>query len=130
MVLFAITTICVIIGFPMLNNFSVRTKVVEALSVAHGFKAAVTILCQENPSVRSLDGSKVGMDSQSTEYVRTVELSGPCVSPKLTIITMNTGAPLDPTLTTRGELGHHGGSINWDCTSNALNAYLPESCRR
>ena len=59
-----------------------------------------------------------------------MELSGPCVSPKLTIITMDTGAPLVPTLTIRGELSNYGGSINWDCTGNALNAYLPESCRR
>jgi hypothetical protein len=128
-IIFAVTAICVSAGTPLLTDFSVRTKVVEALTVAAGVKTALTMTCEEAPNLTTLDDNLIGYKFQKTNYVQAVYLDGSCALPIIKIVTTDTGAQIDPTLIFSGNFTNGRGKSGWTCTSDGVSAQLPKECR-
>lgn len=128
-IIFAVTAVCVAAGAPLLTDISVRTKVVEALTVADGVKAALTMTCEEAPNLSALDDELIGFTFQKTNYVQAVYLDGSCALPIIKIVTTDTGALIDPTLIFSGNFTQGSGNNGWTCTSDGLSAQLPKECR-
>jgi len=129
-IIFAVTAICVAAGAPLLTDFSVRAKVVEALTVADGAKTALTMTCDEQPNLSSLTEELIGFTFQKTNYVQAVYLDGSCSLPIIKIVTTNTGALIDPTLVFSGNFLNGMGKNGWTCSSDGISAQLPKECRK
>lgn len=129
LIVVAATSLCLILGIPTHANYAVRSKVSEALAVAHEAKTAITITCTEAPRNTSLNKHLAGYTFHPSAYVKSVTFNGPCLSPVIVVLTANTGAPTDPTLTITGDFSVNARNISWICESDGLEAHLPAACR-
>jgi len=109
-------------------NHTIRTKIGEALSVADSAKKTILITCTEEPGVAALESSLIGHSSSKSLYVENVTLSGSCASPVITVITVNTGLLIDPTLIITGNLVESTQPA-WTCASDGLNVHMPDVCQ-
>ena len=109
-------------------NHSIRTKINEALSVADSVKLDITITCTEEPGVTALKNSLIGQNDSKSLYVESVTLSGSCASPVITVITINTGLLIDPTLIITGDNSIGKGQPLWTCASDGLDIHVPDTC--
>ena len=109
-------------------NHSIRTKTNEALSVADSVKLDITITCTEEPGVTALKNSLIGQNDSKSLYVESVTLSGSCASPVITVITINTGLLIDPTLIITGDNSIGKGQSLWTCASDGLDIHVPDTC--
>lgn len=134
MIVVAIIAIILTLALPVYTNYSIRTKIGEALSVADSAKTAVASTCMENPTLTGLDNEAVGYfydTFNSSTWVATINVTEDCSEPVITIVTRDTGAPVpDPEITLTGLLNLSGGDFSWACASpNAPNYLLPSTCR-
>lgn len=129
MIVVAIIAIILTLALPVYSNYSIRAKLGEALSVAAATKTAVTSTCQEDLTLTGLNNSKAGYTFTSSEWVQTINVSGECIAPVITVSTQNTGAPGDPDMVLTGNFVTGSGRITWTCTSTAEDYYLPAECR-
>ena len=128
MIVVAIIAIILTLGLPVYSNYIIRAKISEALNVANGAKTAVSTSCQETPTIPALTNALAGYnDITVTKYVASIQLTGPCTDPVITITTQATGAPTDPTLTITGELRQ--GHMDFTCVSDGPNRHVPSECR-
>lgn len=126
-----VAVIILILAVPVFNYYSVRAKLGEALSVATAAKNAVVTTCQEDGTLKALTNSKIGYSFSPSSWVESIEASGDCIQPVITIATRDTGAPGDPLITLTGTPGASQGAITWLCqaTIENQNHYLLASCR-
>ena len=128
MIVVAIIAIILMLALPVYADYAIRTKIVEALSVANAAKTAVSSTCQEDPTITALSVQNSGyFFDQPTKYIASVNLSGPCTVSVITIVTQNTGAAPSPTLTITGTLGE--GNVTFVCASDGPNKHVPRTCR-
>jgi type IV pilus assembly protein PilA len=129
MIVVAVIAIILTLALPLYSNYTTRAKIGEALSVANAAKTAVASTCVEDPTIAALTNSRAGYSFQASTYVQSVTVGGPCLAPTIIVLTTNTGANIDPTLTITGDFTIGSGRISWDCVSDGLNVHLPDSCR-
>ena len=129
MIVVGIIAVILTLALPVYSNYAIRAKMDESLSAAATATAAVAATCLENPRIASLTLVDAGHSSKLSRYVSTIEISGPCASPVVTIITRDTGASPNVVLTLTGEPSTDSGMMTWTCVSNASNIYLPTRCR-
>lgn len=131
MIVVAIIAIILTLALPVYSNYSIRTKVAEALSVAAAAKTATADSCMSEPGIDSLTNSRAGYGFGGSAYVESVEISGPCSQPIITLTTRNTGAETDPVLVLTGDPGvEPSGRFSWVCrTAGEQNLYVPSTCR-
>lgn len=128
MIVVAIISIILTLALPVYSDYSIRTKIVEALSVSKAAKTAVAAACQEDPTISALTPQKAGYNfAEASQYVASVTLSGPCTLPVITILTQQTGAFPDPSLTITGTLG--SSNMDFVCVSTGPNKHVPRTCR-
>jgi Tfp pilus assembly protein PilE len=132
MIVFAVVTVSINLGWPSLSNFAIRSKAAEALSVADTAKRDIIIKCSDATPGTALTNKSAGYAAGAAEYVREVTLSGTCANPVITLFTENTGASIDPVLMVVGTsgAGRGQGSWVWSCQGDGLAAHLPDACRR
>jgi len=111
-------------------NHTIRTKIAEALSTADSAKTAITITCTEDPSIAALNNNLVGYNLPTSLYAKSVTLSGSCTSPIITVLTINTGLIIDPTLTITGGNSVENEQWSWTCASDGLDIHVPNTCHR
>ena len=109
-------------------NHSIRSKINEALSVVNSAKLDITITCTEEPGIATLTNSLLDQNDSKSLYVESVTLRGTCASPVITVITINTGLLIDPTLTIRGDNLVGNGQLSWTCASDGLDIHVPDTC--
>ena len=126
----SITLVCVVLGAPSIPNYTIRSKLVEALTAADSAKTAVSITCSVNPIISALNNNMVGFDFHESKYVKDVKVDGSCRKPVITVFTANTGSSFDPIIAVHGEFLADTGHISWACVSNGVNEQLPKACRR
>ena len=126
---FSITCVCVVAGTPFLSNYAVRTKLTEAITAADGARTAVTITCMEEPNLANLDNRATGYTFDGGQYVSNVEVGGSCTRATIKLLTMNTGAHPDPTLTLTGISPAGDTRMGWTCSGTGPALHLPEGCR-
>ena len=128
MIVIAIIAILVALAIPAYQDYAIRTKVGETLSVAASAKLAVSETCQSDFTVAPSNAT-TGYSFNASTYVGDVVITGTCGAPLVTMTTTAaTGvAAFDLVLT--GQFAVGDGRYNWTCTSAGLNQYLPATCR-
>jgi type IV pilus assembly protein PilA len=132
MIVIAIIAILVALALPAYQDYTIRTKVSEGLSVAASAKLAVAETCQSDPEiVPDVNGTNVGYSFDVSKYVNLITFSGNCGvgnSVLLTVDTTNTGATTDVTLLLNGTL--ENSRVDWICTLGAGETrHVPTTCR-
>jgi type IV pilus assembly protein PilA len=132
MIVIAIIAILLALAIPAYQDYTVRSKVGEGLSVGASAKLAAGETCQSEPDLTGIDNDAVGYLFSVSKYVSDVTVSGDCTAPVVTVTTVNTGAvavgATDPVLVLTGTTGT--GSVDWDCTaSSGESRHIPSTCR-
>lgn len=132
MIVITIIAILLALALPAYQDYSIRAKVGEALSVAAGAKLAIAETCQSDPTITPGD-AVAGYAFNASNYVNEVAISGgDCNGPVVTMTTQNTGATEigdpEPVLVLTGSFDD--GRMEWDCTtSTGEPQHVPVSCR-
>ena len=129
MIVLAVIAIILTLAIPTYSNYSIRTKIGEALSVSEATKTAVSSFCKQDNSVTNLKDHIADFEFPSSKYVKKIDLGGSCQAPIITMTTQATGAKPSPVLTFTGEFTDKADHVTWTCVSSGLNIHLPESCR-
>ena len=127
MIVVGVIAIIVMLALPVYSDYSIRAKIGEALSLANAAKTSVSATCQEDPLIAALTPENSGYTGETTKYVASIDLSGPCTLSVITIVTQSTGAVPDPILTITGTLGE--GNMTFVCASTGPNRHVPKTCR-
>ena len=109
-------------------NHATRIKIDVALSTADSAKMAINIACTEDPSATALTNNLVAYNFPTSPYVEGVTISGSCTSPIITVLTVNTGLLIDPTLTITGDNSVNNVQRSWTCASDGLDIHVPDTC--
>jgi prepilin-type N-terminal cleavage/methylation domain-containing protein len=140
MIVIAIIAILLALAIPAYQDYTIRTKVGEGLSVGAAAKLAVAETCQTNPEVGGGSGSNgaptnanTGYNFVASNYVNTVTIGGTCLAPTVDIATVNTGAAQsgsDVTLHLTGQYAAQSGRYNWVCSYGpGQPQHVPQTCR-
>jgi type IV pilus assembly protein PilA len=131
MIVIAIIAILLALAIPAYQDYTIRTKVGEGISVGAGAKLAVAESCQSDPEIDVVDATATGYSFLESEYVASVQVTGgTCDAPEITITTQNTGADTPVVLLLTGNYADQSGRYAWTCTrSEGLAQHTPVSCR-
>ena len=146
MIVIAIIAVLLAIAVPAYQDYTIRAKAAEGLSVAAAAKLAVAETCQSDPAAVINSNAQAGysfIESKApTSYVADVQVLANCASGTMWVgvQTKNTGAQVDPVflLTTNGLFlpvqlsirGGNAGRVSWQCWGLAASAaHLPSGCR-
>ncbi|MFC1720082.1 pilin [Pseudomonadota bacterium] len=134
MIVIAIIAILLALALPAYQDYTIRAKVGEGLSVGAGAKLAAAETCQSNPALTTISNTAAGYTFTAggldTDYVSSVDISGPCTAPIVTIgINTNTGAPAAFNLVLTGAMPSGSGQVTWSCATTGLAQHVPTSCR-
>jgi Tfp pilus assembly protein PilE len=110
------------------SNHTIRTKIGKALAAIESAKMAILVTCAEDPSISTLTNSLTGYSFPDSFYVKSVSVSGSCASPSITVLTVNTGLLIEPTLTITGDKTIANGQRSWTCVSDGLDVHVPDTC--
>ena len=136
MIVIAIIAILLALAIPAYQDYTVRAKVGEALSVGAAAKLAVSETCQSDPTITpDADGGNLGYSFEASPYVATVAFRGGCTvgdPPIIDLTTQATGAVEaggeNPVLELQGDIAN--GRYSWDCTATTgEDRHVPSTCR-
>jgi len=138
MIVIAIIAILLALALPAYQDYTIRAKVGEALSVAASAKLAVSETCQSDPTLTA--GTCAGTftnacagygDYGGSDYVAAngIAITGNCAASQITITTVNTGATTAPVLRLLGDNTAQG-RYRWNCTTvTGAPQHVPTTCR-
>jgi len=128
MIVIAIIAILLALALPAYQDYTIRTKVGESLSVAASAKLAVSETCQTSSGV-SITNATVGYSGANSEYVASVEAGGTCAASTIIMTTQNLGGGVGVTLKLVGtDAG--AGTYQWSCYfTSGLPQHVPSTCR-
>ncbi len=133
MIVIAIIGILAAIALPQYQNYTIRAKVAEGLSLAAAAKLAVGETAQSAGGLAAVSASNHGYTGASTIYVAsiTIDTAGGATHGNITITTRGTGAAVPPVMTLAPTEGT--GAITWLCTSGPVGtvnpSHVPATCR-
>jgi type IV pilus assembly protein PilA len=131
MIVIAIIAILLALAVPAYQDYTIRAKVGEGLSVAASAKLAAAETCQSDPDTAP-SNSAMGYSFAASLYVSDVQITGTnCDGPIVTITTTtNTGADEPPILVLTGNYADNSGRYTWVCThTDGLPQHVPSTCR-
>ena len=96
MIVIAIITLLVTLALPAYQDYTIRAKTAEGLSVAASAKIALEESCQTDASINIQ--TQTGYQFQASTYVSSVSFLGNCDIMVIAIRTQNSGADVDPRL--------------------------------
>jgi len=139
MIVIAIIAILLALALPAYQDYTIRAKVGEALSVGAGAKLAVSETCQTNPTIAlqafsstSNTGYNFIPGTDDDDYVQTMALTVTvCANPEITITTRKTGGVPDPIVVMTGRYVDNSGQFQWNCRASAgtKSQHVPATCR-
>jgi type IV pilus assembly protein PilA len=133
MIIISIIVVLATIAVPAFQNFRIRAKVAEGLSVTEPAMAAISEACRSKPTRSIASVADLGYEFSPTKYASDLEFTfgDSCADPvQLVLYTRNTGAATDVNLTLLGTYDARTGDIDWDCRILAGEAlHAPEDCR-
>jgi type IV pilus assembly protein PilA len=129
MIVIAIIAVLVSLALPAYQDFTIRAKVTEGLSISAGLKVSIAETCQSDPNANVSLLVTPGMMA-SSKYVA-VAIAGAitdCSEPIVAFQTQNTGADVEPVVYLIGTL--QSGSMSWACYLGEGEArHVPANCR-
>jgi type IV pilus assembly protein PilA len=129
MIVIAIIAVLVSLALPSYQDFTIRTRVSEGLSVAGSAKVAVAETCMSDPTI-SPTNATTGYSFTSSKYVTSVVISHTCEEPWIVIRTRDTGAPTNIVLSLDGYFDPGSGRVEWNCHQvGGEGRHIPQSCR-
>ncbi len=129
MIVVAIIALLVALALPTYQNFTIRAKVSEGLSLASAAKVAIGTTCQVAPGIDATNNS-VGYAFTATKYVNSIVVMNTCTEPWIFVKTSNTGAATDVWLSLDGYFSPNTGRVEWNCHQvRGEKRYLPYNCR-
>jgi type IV pilus assembly protein PilA len=131
MIVIAIIAILLALAIPAYQDYTIRTKVGEGLSVAASAKLAAAETCQSDPTVVPANNA-MGYAFLPSTYVDNVTIGGTnCNQPNVFIETsVNTGAQPNVDLLLTGNYQPNSGRYSLTCTSpTGLPQHVPSTCR-
>ena len=128
MIVVAIVGILAAIAIPAYQDYTIRARVTEGLTLASAAKTAVSETAQSTGTLPSTNAAAGYTPPATTTNVTSIEISNQPSAGSITITYPSTAGGgtiiLVPTLNTT--TGH----ITWACTAGSLNArYRPANCR-
>jgi type II secretory pathway pseudopilin PulG len=130
MIVIAIIAIILALALPVYSNYTIRAKVAEGLAVAANAKTATSDTCQSEPDIASLTNTRAGYGFGGSTYIESIEISGSCLQPLITVTTRNTGATPSPIFRLTGDNSLGSGRISWTCrVTLGENIHVPMTCR-
>jgi type IV pilus assembly protein PilA len=142
MIVIAIIAVLVSLALPAYQDYTIRAKVTEGLSVASGVKLAVAETCQTDPNAAWTSIEGLGYSSMiSSTYLEWIDSSSDifsgalsflglpsCILPIIAFQAVNTGAEVEPVIFLVGNLST--GRMAWVCTILSGDPkHVPASCR-
>mgnify|MGYP003702692233 CR=1 FL=1 len=134
MIVIAIIAILLALAIPAYQDYTVRSKVGEGLSVGASAKLAIAESCQSDPTMSTFTSTTLGYTFDTSKYVQGIAFTGStCPAPLILITTNDTGADnsggVDPILRLNGSYAN--GRYDWQCqTTNSPKAsHVPRTCR-
>lgn len=140
MIVIAIIAVLLALALPAYQDYTIRAKVAEGLSVAGPAKLALAETCQSDPNLAVVDASGAGYSFQGSTYVESVNVMADCQTGVMLVAvqTRNTGAEFDPIIILStvnfsvfnfASMGV-GAGVSWQCMGFAeSNGQLPSGCR-
>ena len=129
MIVIAIVAVLVSLALPAYQDYAIRTRVSEGLSVAASAKIAVAETCTTDSGIVPTNAT-TGYDFAASAYVSSVVISNTCAEPWIVIRTVNTGAATNVVLSLDGYLVPGTGHVEWNCHQvSGSDAHIPQSCR-
>lgn len=128
MIVVAIIGILAAIAIPQYQDFTGRSQMGEALSLASGLKSAVVETANQVAMANVASGSN-GIPAATTvtgKYISSVAVAAGKITATVKTTGVNAGISgatlaLSPV--------ENGGSVSWVCTSSAGDQYVPQACR-
>jgi type IV pilus assembly protein PilA len=112
MIVIAIIAVLLSLALPSYQDFTIRSKVTEGLSIASAAKVAVTETCMTDPTINPTNST------QNT-----------CNRPWIVIRTRNTGASTNVVLSLDGYFDISDGSARWHCHRvSGEEQHIPRDC--
>jgi len=139
MIVIAIIAILLALALPAYQDYTIRTRTSEGLSVGASAKLAAAETCQSDPTIAALSNVLAGyafLADGTNGFVSSVTITGSCVpdagataGPQIDIQTTNTGGS-NPNLQLEGIIVANSGQITWTCVNTSgLPQHVPASCR-
>ena len=132
MIVVAIIAILAAIALPAYQDYTIRAKVTEAVSMASAAKLAVAETAAARGGLANVTVANSGYvfnaSAATNAYVASVVITP--VTGVVTVTTQNTGAAVAPVLTFTPVQATVDDQLQWTCSSTAgLPKHLPASCR-
>ena len=129
MIVIAIISLLISLAVPAYQDYAIRARVSEGISVAGSAKLAVAETCQTDPTI-SPTNATTGYSFSASKYVRSIRISNTCAEPWIVIRTRDTGASPDLVISLDGYFHPNTGRLCWHCHLVSGDArFLPDSCR-
>lgn len=130
MIVIAIIAILLALALPAYQDYTIRSKVGEALSVAASAKLAAAETCQSDPATPIAANSDAGYVFVASKYVGNLTIAGGCALGSTVVVTATTTAA---TGTAAGNIiltgTIQGSNVDWVCTSTLASQHVPSTCR-
>jgi len=131
MIVIAIIAILLALALPAYQDYTIRTKVGEALRVTASAKLAAAETCQSDPATTLANAGDAGYSFAGSTYVGNMSITGGCNvgGTNITIVASPTNAVgvAVNTITLEGQVLNS--NVDWTCTSGHLPQHIPSTCR-
>jgi type IV pilus assembly protein PilA len=128
MIVVAIIGILAAVALPAYSDYIKKSKVSEVIGVASQPKAAI----QEWVSVKGefpADNTKLGVEFNSTKYVKTLTYATSGATATLTATATNIGTGVDNQTVVLTATKGATDQLDWGCSGSIDKKYLPASCK-
>jgi len=130
MIVIAIIAILLALALPAYQDYTIRSKVGEALSVAASAKLAAAETCQTNPANALVDAADAGYVFAASKYVTGLTITGGCGLASTIVVTAAVGPDAGAgtgNVVLTGTV--NASNIDWVCTSTLASQHVPATCR-
>ena len=126
MIVVAIIGILAAIAIPQYQDYTIRSKITEALNLAAPAKLAIAETYASN-GVYPADNAEAGLAATiSSKYVASLLVAGDTITITLRQIHANVDGQ---TITLVASTDAEDSRVEWACSASAADKYLPANCR-
>lgn len=130
MIVIAILGILAVIALPAYQDYTIRAKVSEGLSLAEPAKLAVAETATALDGLTSVTSANSGytFPNNGTNYVASIAIAD---GGTITVTTRQTGASTDPIFTLTPAQANAESPVTWTCAAdaNTQDKHVPANCR-